>query len=343
MVGHTTAFVVAARTAGVDAPLLQLLPLALLVLAATSVPTSIGGWGLREGVAAAVFAAAGLGAATGVATAVVYGVMVLVSTPARAARRGGRRATPAAHGAPPVPRCRRRVPAMAERPYTLLSCSVSIDGYLDSATDERLLLSNEADLDRVDAVRASSDAILVGAATVRNDNPRLLVRSPARQDARVARGQPPSPVKVTVTGAGELDPCGQFFTAGRHREARLLRQAAVARGRAAGSGTVATVVDGGPPVDLGWVERGPARQGRAAADGRGRRHGAHPVPDRRTSPTSCTSWSRRSSSATRGPAGSSPTGGSPGTRTGRAKLAEVRRIDDVVLLRYALSDRFRMD
>lgn len=80
VLGHTTAFVVAARTAGVTAPLPRLLPLALLVLAATSVPTSIGGWGLREGVAATVFAAAGLGAASGVATAVVYGVMVTVST-----------------------------------------------------------------------------------------------------------------------------------------------------------------------------------------------------------------------------------------------------------------------
>jgi uncharacterized membrane protein YbhN (UPF0104 family) len=78
--GHTTAFVVAARTAGVTTPLPRLLPLALLVLAAMSVPTSIGGWGPREGVAAALFAAAGLGAAAGVATAVVYGVMVSVST-----------------------------------------------------------------------------------------------------------------------------------------------------------------------------------------------------------------------------------------------------------------------
>jgi 5-amino-6-(5-phosphoribosylamino)uracil reductase len=65
---------------------------------------------------------------------------------------------------------------MPERPYTLLSCGMSIDGYIDTATDERLALSNNADLDRVDAVRADSDAILVGAATLRNDNPRLLVR-----------------------------------------------------------------------------------------------------------------------------------------------------------------------
>ena len=62
---------------------------------------------------------------------------------------------------------------MADRPYTLLSCGMSLDGYLDDATDQRLLLSNEADFDRVDEVRAGCDAILVGAATVRNDNPRL--------------------------------------------------------------------------------------------------------------------------------------------------------------------------
>ena len=83
---------------------------------------------------------------------------------------------------------------MPDRPYTLLSCGMSIDGYLDTATDERLLLSNDADLDRVDAVRAASDAILVGAATVRNDNPRLLVRAQARRAERAARGLPPTPI-----------------------------------------------------------------------------------------------------------------------------------------------------
>ena len=58
---------------------------------------------------------------------------------------------------------------------------MSIDGYIDSPSVYRLPLSNDADFDRVDAVRAASDAILVGAATVRNDNPRLLVRAPHRR------------------------------------------------------------------------------------------------------------------------------------------------------------------
>ncbi len=76
---HLATFLVAARTAGVAAPLSRLLPLALLALLAMVLP-SIAGWGPREGATAWVFAAAGLGAAQGAATAVVYGVMVLAAS-----------------------------------------------------------------------------------------------------------------------------------------------------------------------------------------------------------------------------------------------------------------------
>src|ERR1700729_1616684 len=103
---------------------------------------------------------------------------------------------------------------MPDRPYILLSCGMSIDGYLGSASPRRLELSNPADFDRVDEVRASCDAILVGAATVRNDNPRLLVRSAARRDERIARGTTSSPTKVTVTALGKLDAGADFFIAG---------------------------------------------------------------------------------------------------------------------------------
>ncbi|HRD64379.1 MAG TPA: dihydrofolate reductase family protein, partial [Nocardioides sp.] len=67
---------------------------------------------------------------------------------------------------------------------------MSLDGFLDDASDERLLLSNDADFDRVDEVRAGADAILVGAATVRNDDPRLLVRHPDRVARRRTAGRP---------------------------------------------------------------------------------------------------------------------------------------------------------
>ncbi|MGV9674413.1 RibD family protein [Nocardia sp. NPDC003482] len=100
------------------------------------------------------------------------------------------------------------------RPYVLLSAAVSVDGYLDDAAPERLLLSNPADFDRVDAVRADSDAILVGAQTLRRDDPRLLVRAAERRAARVAAGKPEHPLKVTVTASGALDPGLRFWQHG---------------------------------------------------------------------------------------------------------------------------------
>jgi 5-amino-6-(5-phosphoribosylamino)uracil reductase len=100
------------------------------------------------------------------------------------------------------------------RPYVLLSAAVSVDGYLDDASSERLLLSGDADFDRVDEVRAGADAILVGANTVRRDDPRLRVRSGERRAARVARGEPENPVRVVLSGSGELDPDARFFAGG---------------------------------------------------------------------------------------------------------------------------------
>ena len=138
---------------------------------------------------------------------------------------------------------------MPDRPYILLSCGMSIDGYLGSAAPRRLELSNEADFDRVDAVRASCDAILVGAATVRTDNPRLLVRSPNRRDARAARGLPTSPIKVTVTERVELDPCADFFTAGDNEKLVYCASPRVGDARSR-LGQVATVVDGGQRVQM---------------------------------------------------------------------------------------------
>ncbi|SNQ49678.1 Pyrimidine reductase, riboflavin biosynthesis [Frankia canadensis] len=106
-----------------------------------------------------------------------------------------------------------RTPAVAERPYVLCSCAMSLDGRIDDCSDERLMLSGPADLDRVDEVRAGCDAILVGAATVRRDDPRLVVRAEHRRAARVAAGRPPTPLRVVLSGAADLDPAARLFTA----------------------------------------------------------------------------------------------------------------------------------
>jgi 5-amino-6-(5-phosphoribosylamino)uracil reductase len=133
-------------------------------------------------------------------------------------------------------------------PYVLLSCAMSVDGYIDDTSRDRLLLSNDEDFDRVDDVRAGCDAILIGAATMRRDNPRLLVNSGERRAARVARGLPEYPLKVTVTGTGDLDPGLKFWHHGGEK-AVYCPDGVAAKVREA-LGDLATVVGTGPALDL---------------------------------------------------------------------------------------------
>lgn len=138
---------------------------------------------------------------------------------------------------------------MSPRPYVLISAAASLDGYLDDNGAARLLLSDDADFDRVDEVRAGVDAILVGANTVRRDDPRLLVRSAARRRRRSEAGLPASPTKVTLTGGGQLDPAARFFTTGESDKLVYVASTALAATRDR-LGSLATVVDGGDGLAL---------------------------------------------------------------------------------------------
>jgi riboflavin-specific deaminase-like protein len=145
------------------------------------------------------------------------------------------------------------------RPYVVLSCATSADGYLDDASPRRLILSGPADLDRVDEVRAGCDAILVGAQTVRQDNPRLLIRDPRRSARRAARGRPEHPARVTLTGTGDLDPQARFFAPGA---LRLVYCATPAIGRArARLRDSAVLIDAGDPLSLDLVLNDLAERG----------------------------------------------------------------------------------
>ncbi|MGY2119412.1 RibD family protein [Nocardia gipuzkoensis] len=138
------------------------------------------------------------------------------------------------------------------RPFVLLSVATSVDGYIDDTSPERLLLSNAEDFDRVDQVRAECDAILIGAETLRSDNPRLIVKSPARQTERVAAGRTAQPLKVTVTASGNLDPKAKFWHHGtdEHRPVVYTTDTSAPKARER-LGDLADVVALGDTVDFG--------------------------------------------------------------------------------------------
>jgi riboflavin-specific deaminase-like protein len=161
---------------------------------------------------------------------------------------------------------------MTTRPYVLLSVAMSVDGYIDDTGPERLRLSNEADFDRVDQVRADSDAILIGATTLRRDDPRLLVNSAKRREEREARGLPPYPLKITVTRTGDLDRDLRFW---HHGGEKLIYcpDAAVPKLRER-LGDLAGVVGLGAGLDLGAMldDLGSRGIGRLMVEGGGTIH-----------------------------------------------------------------------
>ena len=95
-----------------------------------------------------------------------------------------------------------------------LSAAVTADGFLDDNSPRRLIISTPEDWAEVYRLRAAHDAILVGAETLRRDDPSLLVRDEEVRARRRERGLPPDIAKVTLTGTGELSPGLRFFTEG---------------------------------------------------------------------------------------------------------------------------------
>ncbi len=144
-------------------------------------------------------------------------------------------------------------------PYVVASCAMSLDACLDDGSEARLVLSHPADLERVDALRASCDAILVGANTIRRDNPRLVVRAPAFVAARQAEGRPPQPLKATLTATGDLDPAGAFFTEGLAE--RVVYVATEAARIAPAVRRLATVVAMPAGATLRWLVEDLGRRG----------------------------------------------------------------------------------
>ncbi|MCU1527781.1 MAG: deaminase [Frondihabitans sp.] len=226
---------------------------------------------------------------------------------------------------------------MIDGPYITLSSAISLDGYLDTAEPPRLVLSNDLDRDRVDDVRAQNDAVLVGARTVRLDNPRLLVHSLARQRVREAAGRSSSPWKITATRTGDLDPGAAFFADDGATKLVYCPRSTAPRIRGQlGSGAV--VIGLGDEVTMPDLVSDLSDRGVSSlmVEGGGSIHtqflAANLVDELHLAVAPFFVGDPRAPRFVDG-------GAFPWTSSRRARLAEVRSLGEIVLLRYAMSDR----
>jgi 2,5-diamino-6-(ribosylamino)-4(3H)-pyrimidinone 5'-phosphate reductase len=80
----------------------------------------------------------------------------------------------------------------------VVNAATSADGKLSSKRREQIAISGPDDFDRMDALRAGSDAVMVGVGTVLADDPHLTLDDPERQVARRERDAAAHPARVVA-------------------------------------------------------------------------------------------------------------------------------------------------
>jgi 2,5-diamino-6-(ribosylamino)-4(3H)-pyrimidinone 5'-phosphate reductase len=103
------------------------------------------------------------------------------------------------------------------RPHVIVNVASSADGKIDSSARTGLVISSSVDKHRVDVLRASVDAVLVGGHTLLKEGPGLTVRSEELRLERVVRGLDENPVKVGVVTIADLPFDSAFITRGSGR------------------------------------------------------------------------------------------------------------------------------
>jgi 2,5-diamino-6-(ribosylamino)-4(3H)-pyrimidinone 5'-phosphate reductase len=103
------------------------------------------------------------------------------------------------------------------RPYVIVNVAASADGKIDTRERRGAAISSERDRERVDHLRASVDAVLVGSRTLHDEDPRLTVKSATLRAERRARGLGENPAKVAVASHLDLAPECRFLSSGPAR------------------------------------------------------------------------------------------------------------------------------
>lgn len=85
-----------------------------------------------------------------------------------------------------------------ERPFVFINAAMSADGKISTVERVQTRISGGKDRDRVDALKAGSDAIMVGIGTVLADNPSLTVKSRKRQEDRKRAEKDENPIRIVV-------------------------------------------------------------------------------------------------------------------------------------------------
>jgi 2,5-diamino-6-(ribosylamino)-4(3H)-pyrimidinone 5'-phosphate reductase len=103
------------------------------------------------------------------------------------------------------------------RPFVFINVAMTADGKIDTFERKGASISSPKDKERVDKLRAETDAILIGGRTLLDEDPKLIVRSEALRAERLAKGLSANPMKVGVATKADIKPDSNFLNIGSAR------------------------------------------------------------------------------------------------------------------------------
>ena len=100
---------------------------------------------------------------------------------------------------------------MLDRPFIGTNMAITVDGKITSAYREHPRFTSPRDRQTMDMLRADVDAVLVGAGTLRADDPPMHVRNPEAQHLREASGRRGPMLNIVVSQSLNLAKEARFF------------------------------------------------------------------------------------------------------------------------------------
>ena len=97
------------------------------------------------------------------------------------------------------------------RPHILLNYAMSLDGKISTEHRDPVLFTSKIDRGLMDEIRADVDAVLIGAGTLRAEEPPVRIRSARRRDERARTGKSPHPVSVILSRTMLLPVEGRYW------------------------------------------------------------------------------------------------------------------------------------
>jgi len=136
------------------------------------------------------------------------------------------------------------------RPYVVVNVAMSADGKLSTRERRQVRISGAQDFARVDRLKASCDAVMVGIGTVLADDPSLTVKADECRQRRRSRGVDEHPVRVVIDSRARIPLTASILHKGEGKRVVAVSKRADKEQVAALKETATVIVAGETEVDL---------------------------------------------------------------------------------------------